>query len=203
MRTQVVLIDFENVQPDLLPVLNAEHIHVRIFIGPQQLKLSTDVVLAVQGLEGRAKFIQISKQGKEALDLHLAYYLGRLTYEFENAFFHIISKDQGFLSLAEHLNRMSQSVGLYSSLDHLKLSQVILEIPRDLEGRVLFACQWLKSRSKHRPATHKTLISSLEKSAFHKQINTKDAEQIITRLIELRLMSLNNSKVEYADAIND
>jgi len=203
VRTQVVLIDFENVQPELLPALKAEHVHVRIFIGPTQHKISADVVLAVQELGERAKFIRVAKPGKEALDLHLAYYLGRLTYEFEGAFFHVISKDQGFVSLVDHLNQSSTNARLMDALLHLNTGGVAFAVPVDLSARVDHARNWLKARAVSRPASRKTLLSSLEKSAFHKSIDADEAEEVLAQLIARKLVKLNGEKVSYMGAINE
>ena len=206
MRTQVVLIDFENVQPDLLPALQAAHIQVRIFIGPTQHKIAADTVLAVQALGPRAQFIRVSKPGKEALDLQLAYYLGRLENEFPGAFFHVISKDQGFASLVDHLNLGGAHARLSQALGHLSTAAIDFVLPPDLPGRVHYARNWLKSRPANRPAnrpaSRKTLLSSLEKSAFQKAIDADAAQEVLAQLIALRLLKLNGEKVVYLGALD-
>jgi hypothetical protein len=41
--------------------------------------------------------------GTNALDFHIAYYIGRLAAKCPDAYFHIISKDTGFDPLIKHL----------------------------------------------------------------------------------------------------
>ena len=50
MRTNYVLIDFENVQPTSLSGLDAEHFRVLVFVGASQNKLSFETAAALQRL---------------------------------------------------------------------------------------------------------------------------------------------------------
>ena len=53
MRTNYVLIDYENVQPKSLDHLAGEHFRVIVFAGAQQ-KLTVDFAASVQPLGSRA-----------------------------------------------------------------------------------------------------------------------------------------------------
>ncbi|MCW5259600.1 hypothetical protein D5045_04715 [Verminephrobacter eiseniae] len=58
MKTQIILVDLENVQqPDLLPALKMDNVQVRVFVGPQQPKWPIGLVVAMQELGERAKYI--------------------------------------------------------------------------------------------------------------------------------------------------
>jgi hypothetical protein len=72
MKTQIILVDWENVQPELLPALNLDGTRVLVFIGPQHHKLPFPLVQAVQKLGDRAQYVQVSKQGNDALDMRRA-----------------------------------------------------------------------------------------------------------------------------------
>ena len=50
----------------------------------------------LQNFGADAEYIQIDGHGKNALDFHIAFYIGRLAMESLGAFFHIISGDTGF-----------------------------------------------------------------------------------------------------------
>jgi hypothetical protein len=52
-----------------------------------------------------AEYIQIDGNGSNALDFHIAYYIGRLAVQHPDAHFHVISKDTGFDPLMNHLRR--------------------------------------------------------------------------------------------------
>ncbi|HEY1017128.1 MAG TPA: PIN domain-containing protein, partial [Herpetosiphonaceae bacterium] len=103
MRTNFVLIDYENVQPATIECLNQEHFKVLIFIGINQTKIAIDVAAALQKIGERAEYIKISGNGANALDFHIAFYIGQLAAQEPDAYFHIISKDTGFDPLIQHL----------------------------------------------------------------------------------------------------
>ncbi|MCY1388718.1 PIN domain protein [compost metagenome] len=63
--------------------------------------------MAIQRFGDRADYIQLDTPGQNALDFHVAYYLGRLAVEEPDAFFHIISRDKGFDPLIKHLKGKS------------------------------------------------------------------------------------------------
>ncbi len=48
MRTNYVLIDYENVQPDALCILDAEHFKVIVFVGATQTKVTFETAAALQ-----------------------------------------------------------------------------------------------------------------------------------------------------------
>ena len=103
MRTNFVLIDFENVQPQTFAALEADHYKVIVFVGATQAKMPFDVVNAIQRMGDRAQYVRISGNGPNALDFHIAFYIGQLAAQDPAAFFHIISKDTGFDPLIQHL----------------------------------------------------------------------------------------------------
>ena len=103
MKTNYVLIDFENVQVKSLALLEDDNFRVCVFLGPANLKLPVDLVLAMQSKGPRAVYITLETPGKNALDFHIAYYLGVMSKEDPSGFFHIISKDSGFDPLIHHL----------------------------------------------------------------------------------------------------
>lgn len=206
MRTQVVMIDLENVQPDLLPALKAEHVQVRVFIGPLQAKLPTDLVLGMQALGDRAKFIRVAKQGKESLDLHLAYHMGQLSCQFDGAYFHVVSKDKGFDALVEHLNVGGVPCAkLVESLAHIHAAPLLVlpaEIPAALNERAQLVVAWLKARQVSRPAKRATLLSSLEKSLFSRQLPVNDVERVLSALVRDGWISFEGEKVKYSEGLN-
>lgn len=103
MKTNYVLIDYENVQVKSLALLNGDQFHVRVFLGKNNTKIHTELVIEMQKLGSRAEYIMLESSGSNAVDFHIAYYLGVLAAGDATAFFHIISKDAGFDPLVEHL----------------------------------------------------------------------------------------------------
>jgi hypothetical protein len=91
LQTNYVLIDFENVQPKNLEVLSEHNFRVYLFVGANQTKLSFDLASAMQALGEKASYIKISGNGPNALDFHIAYYVGEISQKDPDAYFHIIS----------------------------------------------------------------------------------------------------------------
>jgi hypothetical protein len=106
MARTYLLVDFENVQPLTLGSHvppESEESFVKVFAGAQQNKVDLSLAQALQLFGSRAEYIQIAGTGKDALDFHIAYYIGRLAAEHPSSTFIILSKDAGFDPLIKHL----------------------------------------------------------------------------------------------------
>jgi hypothetical protein len=119
MRTNYVLIDYENVKVRSLALLHEEHFHVKVFLGPNNTKVPVALVLSMKAMGQRAEFVTLKTMGRNALGFHLAYYLGSLAAVDETAFFHIISGDCGFDPLLRHLNTMNIHVARFESIERM------------------------------------------------------------------------------------
>ena len=102
--TNYVLIDFENLQPKNLELLEGRPFKVFVFVGANQTKVPVKLAKALQSLGSNGEYIEISGSGQNALDFHIAYYIGRLAADDPKGHFHIISRDRGFDPLIRHLN---------------------------------------------------------------------------------------------------
>lgn len=98
-----ILIDHENVQPADLAGMDADRACVLVFTGAQQ-KVAISLIEAVQALGERGKFVRINGNGKNALDFHIAYYLGQFTERDPQASFLLVTADSGYDPLISHLN---------------------------------------------------------------------------------------------------
>ena len=99
MNKHYILIDYENVQMKSLSVLlGAPHqaFRIMVFVGANQSKLPIELVSSMQSFGAKAQYVQITGSGRNALDFHIAYYLGSLTESDPHGIFHIISKDTGY-----------------------------------------------------------------------------------------------------------
>ena len=99
-----ILIDHENVQPADLEGFDNKNVNVMVFAGNQQ-KVAISLIEAVQSFGENGRFVRISGNGKNALDFHIAYYLGQYAERDPQASFLLISLDQGYDPLIEHLNK--------------------------------------------------------------------------------------------------
>lgn len=103
MKPNHVLIDYENVQPEVSEVLAQPIFKVWIFVGVQQSKVKFDLVELLQHKGTDARVIKMTTSGRNALDFHMSYYLGELVSREPEAFFHVVAKDTGMDPLIEHL----------------------------------------------------------------------------------------------------
>jgi hypothetical protein len=103
LKPEFVLIDFENVQFKNLGSLSGRAVRIKIFLGSNQAKIPVAMAQAMQTFGPDAEYIQIDGNGSNALDFHIAYYIGRLATEHPGSAFHIVSKDAGFDPLIRHL----------------------------------------------------------------------------------------------------
>lgn len=111
MKINHVLVDYENVPVASLDLLRADHFRVTVFLGPNNTRLPREFALSMQGLGQRATYVTLETAGRNALDFHLVFQLGRLAEADRTAFFHIISGDTGFDPLIRHL----KSLGILSA----------------------------------------------------------------------------------------
>ena len=73
VKTNYVLIDYENVQPEAMAVLAQEHFKVIVFVGANQAKVTFEVASALQQMGDRAEYVKITGNGSNALDFHIAF----------------------------------------------------------------------------------------------------------------------------------
>src|ERR1044071_6110968 len=105
MRTNIILVDYENVQPKDIGLFKDGPFKIKVFLGPHQSKVPVTLAASLQTLGGNAEYVLLETAGNNAVDFHIAYYIGVLSAEDPTAYFHIISKDGGFDPLIKHLRR--------------------------------------------------------------------------------------------------
>ena len=201
MKTQIILVDFENVQPDLLPALALEDVKVLVFVGPQQLKLPIATVEAVQKMGAKAEYIRVSKQGPDALDMHIAFYMGRLSLNASDVFFHVIAKDRDYDPLILHLKTLQIWAAKWPDLSAIPILK--LTAATTLKDKVSAASNWLQVRKGNRPKSLKTLQSSLKKSAFSDRLVDDEIDRVIDGLKKQKILEVDGQKLKYPSFTDD
>jgi hypothetical protein len=195
MRTNYVLIDYENVQPSSLAALDAEHFRVLVFVGASQNKLTFDTAAAVQKLGARAEYVKISGNGSNALDFHIAFHIGHLSALDSTAFFHIISKDTGFDPLIQHLKERKVFASRSKDVSDIPLLKAANSKTNPEKIDVVLAN--LQQRGASKPRTLKTLTSTIN-SLFQKQLTEDELITLLKGLQSKGFITVNESKVTYA-----
>jgi len=216
MPTNYVLVDFENVQPDSLAVLATGQFRVKVFVGASQAKgrISFELVHSMQALGANAEYVKIARTGKNAVDMHIAYYVGRLLEKEPGAVVHIVSKDTDFDPLIEYLDAKGSAC---------KRVKSIAEIPKHVAARAAMPApkgvkhtphvpsprrphaEKLAPIIKHlhslsgKPGTSKKLSQTI--ANYFKQhggeLPDKIVALLIDELVRLKYVSQANGKVSY------
>ncbi|GAB6112549.1 PIN domain-containing protein [Desulfomicrobium salsuginis] len=195
LRTNYVLIDHENVQIEALPGLDAEHFKVLIFVGANQNKLAYELVAPVQKMGTRAEYVKISGNGSNALDFHIAFYIGQLVAQEPKAYFHIISKDKGFDPLIQHLRSKKISIARSSSIADIPLLKA--SNAKTATEKIEVIVGNLKQRGSAKPRTIKTLSSTIS-SLFQKQLADDELTSLLAELQGKGWILTTENKVSYA-----
>jgi hypothetical protein len=100
MKELHVLVDFENVQPSLeaLAKLAPGFTDVWLFYGPHQTKQAQ----AFAGSNERVTLVPRSGQGSNALDFHIAFYLGYVAAKHPDAELVVVANDRGYDPMLAH-----------------------------------------------------------------------------------------------------
>ena len=226
MKTNYVLIDYENVQVKSLELLQGDHFRVRVFLGKNNSKLHRELVIAMHSLGDRAQYVELESSGSNALDFYIAYYLGLLVASDPTGTFHIISKDTGFDPLIQHLKSRKVMAVRSASIEEMPcfvLSTVAVDAgptspapttkPKaasnakanpqnkksnsaELEQRVEIALADLRSRKVNRPAKMKTLVNTIH-TRIGKERPLADAEAVRDELVKRGCVLVNGLKVDY------
>jgi PIN domain-containing protein len=195
MRSNFVLIDFENVQPDSLQLLAAEHFRVRLFIGANQAKLPFETVAAMQKLGERAEYVKVAGNGSNALDFHIAYYIGMHSAVEPSAYFHIVSKDAGFDPLIHHLKGKKVLIDRVTAIREIPI--VKAAACKSPEERLQIVVDKLAQSKATKPRTLKTLSSSIA-SLFQKQLSDDEVAAVVEGLGKQGIISVAGTKITYA-----
>lgn len=187
-RSHYILIDHENIPTLDLGDIGEPSVKVLVFLGKQTTKLPVGDVQKLMACGGKVQLVLVSGQGKNALDFHIAYYIGRITTQDSAASIHVVSKDTGFDPLIAHLRQDGKNVQRSVTVPRLASSsrkksaenEVPLPEPVDLPIEQLIAI--LTKNAKARPRKRKTLASSI--TSHFKQLSLPQVDALIDVLVE-------------------
>ncbi len=194
MATQYVLIDFENVHPKNLELLTTHPFKVFVFVGANQTKVPFDLADSMQLLGRSARYIKISGNGQNALDFHIAYYVGELAAKDPDAHFHIISKDRGFDPLIKHLK--GRKIRIQRERDLAEIPILRVSNTTSSDEKIAAIVKNLGGRGQARPRKVRTLENTIN-TLFTKKLDKKELSSLIKELQKRKLIVVNQSNVSY------
>ncbi len=194
MATHYVLIDFENVHPKNLELLTQHPFKVLVFVSASQTKVPFDLADSMQLLGNSARYIKIAGNGQNALDFHIAYYIGELVEKDPDAHFHIISKDKGFDPLIKYLN--GRNIHIQRKKDLAEISVLRVPITTSSDEKIAAIVKNLGGRGQSRPRKVKTLENTIN-NLFTKKLDKKELSSLIKELQQRKLIVVNQGNVSY------
>ena len=194
MRTNFVLVDFENVQPKDLGLLKDGPFKVKVFLGPNQSKIPVTLAAALQSLGDNAEYVVLETAGSNALDFHIAYYIGVLSSEDPAAYLHIISKDSGFDPLMKYLKGKKIFAQRSTCIAEIPYFKPALPVTPEAQIEVVVAD--LIRRKASKPRTQKTLLSTLH-ALFKKELSDQQLSQLFASLCSRGVVKVEGAKVSY------
>ena len=194
MPTNYVLIDFENVQPNNLNILAAHPFKVLVFIGASQTKVPRHVAVAMQALGDRARYVEIDGNGPNALDFHIAYYMGELAAADPTGNFHIISKDRGFDPLIRHLKGKNVKVRRESDLAEIPNLRIPKKAKKD--DKIDAIVKNLIGRGKSKPRKVKTLQNTIS-HLVSENLTEAELAALVNELQKRKLIVINDGNIKY------
>ena len=194
MRINYVLIDYESVQPESLSMLAAENFKVIVFVGASQTKVTFEAAAALQRMGDKAEYVKISGNGPNALDFHIAFYIGQISMTDPTAFFHVVSKDTGFDPLIQHLK--GRKIFAARSVDVSEIPLVKVANTRTPAEKLAVVINNLQQRGASMPRTLKTLTSTIS-AIFQKQLSEQELEAMLGELHAKGFVTVTGTKVSY------
>jgi len=188
MTDALLFVDFENISKiDLASV--PEGVRVPFFRNAAQESAPKEFLTGAAKLGERFEAIEVEGHGKNALDFHIAFYLGERLSCSPKTRCVILSKDKGFDPLVRHLTSRGFAVRRVTSLAEAfpKPSPPSPTARPTLDGEV--AVEWLAKMPKaNRPRKGKGLVAHLY-THFGKKLPETEIEQIVDRLFSSKKLS--------------
>ena len=213
MADSVLLVDYENIGKLDLGAIPAG-VRVPFFFGASQRSVPTEFLKAALKLGERFVPIDIEGQGKNALDFHIAFYLGEYLARSAETPCVILSKDKGFDPLIKHLVRRGFAVRRANSITEALGSRALpaaaprgagaarpaaarLAAHRDGGALLAEARQLIAATQKiRRPRKRKGLIAVLH-SHFSKKVPESELQGLVDKLIARGELSESNGAITY------
>lgn len=194
VKTNYIFIDYENVQPSSFHLTDNYPFKVILFLGNHQTKIPVDLAMAMQELGSNGEYIKIEGNGKNALDFHLSFYLGKFFEQDPNGYFHIISKDSGFDLLIKHLKSKKVLIQRHEKINDIPVLKV--SNSKSSSEKVESVIEFLISRGNAKPRKVSTLSNAIS-TLFMKKIDVEEIDKIIKELNHKGFIRIEDTKVHY------
>ena len=188
-KMDFILVDFENLKIAGIPSMGGNQ-RIYIFAGENQNKIDFKLVKESQKYGEMVQWVKIEGNGKNALDFHIAFYLGELVSKNKTANFFVLTGDKGFDPLIKHLN----STGI-SCKRITELKESLPKKPTVRPDLYSTMVEMLFSRNENsRPKKTDSLKAFFGSKGKMEGI---DKDEIVNRMVKEGLIKVDNKKVVY------
>ena len=195
MKTNYVLIDYENVQPKNLALLDGHPFKVLVFLGESQARLLTEFADAMQAMGKDACYVRMTGNGRNALDFHIAYHLGELSTNDPEGYFHVISKDTGFDPLIGYLRKRNIRIQRSERIEQIPMLR--LSLAKTMGEKLDAIVDNLAKRGSARPRKWKTLASTIS-ALFMNEIEESELRALVDGLVKRGAIAVEGGKITYS-----
>ncbi len=198
MATHHVLIDYENVQPKNLTALKGDSrdhaFRIIVFVGANQQRLPRDLVFEMQSFGSDAQYVEVTGSGKNALDFHIAYYLGKLAKPGSDDQFHVVSKDTGFDPLIKHLQDGGIQVARRKGL--FEIPWLRADEADSLDDQLQKVVRNFDMQGKSRPRKVRTVRTTIN-NLFGKSLTDEQLDALVNGLQKLSYIAIEGERIKY------
>ncbi len=198
--SRILYIDYENVQRVDLNRLDQHDLKVWLFTGVGQSKIPIDLAKSIQSLGGKLRWITIDGNGPNALDFHIAYYLGVHSAQNPKDEYFLLSKDKGFDPLISHVNKNKTRCRRITNTAELQSTQrIAAKVKRmpDSDGvYTKVVTNLVKIEPSKRPRSRKTLRQYVRTLAG-KSASEQRLGQLIEQLFRSGVIAESNGRLTY------
>ena len=181
-------------QPNNFEILSNHPFKIFVFVGANQTKVPLDIAAAMQEFGDNAKYIKITGNGQNSLDFHIAFYIGQLSLQDPEGYFHIISKDSGFDPLIKHLK--NRKIRIQREGDLAEIPVLRMTSAANNGEKITAIIKNLAGRGQSRPRKLKTLINAIN-SLFTMKLEDSELLSLIKILQEQKYIVVNQDSVSY------
>lgn len=196
LRTNYILIDYENVQPSTFDLPKDYPFKVIVFVGASQTKIPIELVTAMQNLGHNAEYVRVEEKGKNALDFYITFYLGKYFEKDPMGYFHIISKDTGFDILIQHLKSKKVSINRCNQIEDIPALKKGNTSKFMADDKINTIVDCLIKRGNAKPRKVETLSNTIN-AFFSKELSDKEISYLIKLLVDKKYITIQETKVHY------
>lgn len=195
MKQNYLLVDYENLSTIDLSILQAD-MKVVLFLG-ETSKIKADYLNKIIKKGNRIELIKISGSGHNAVDFHIAWFIGACSEREPGASFSILSRDTGYDPLIKFLSSMGIQC---SRVDGTGAAPESVTLPKDSKETEVdkkvesIKKQLIKSGKDKRPKTAKRFEAFVKS---HGKYDEKTVTAIINRMFAGNLIAIQGDNIQY------